>query len=299
MHAAVTRVGITADLEAMRDAGLGGAYLMTINGPTDPPHIEPVAMPNTEPWWKLVKFAVEEADRLGLQLGFHICDGFATAGGPWITPELSMQEVTWSVTNVSAGDAKIKLPEPPTREGFYRDIAVLAFPALPAARGLAMEPVRITSSVPDQQPAALAKPGNLARFRTESPCWIEYDYEKPFTARCVTITPDGASSQCQRFTIDASDDGQSYREVAQLSPPRHGWQEEGRPVTHALPATTARRFRFRWTPVGTEPRAEDLDSAKWAPVLKVKEIHLLCEPRLHNFESKSATAWRLSASVHR
>lgn len=292
MHAAVTREGITADLEAMRDAGLGGAYLMTINGPTDPPHIEPVALPNTEHWWALVKFAVEEADRLGLQIGFHICDGFATAGGPWITPALSMQEVTWSVKNVSAGDTKINLPQPQTREGFYRDIAVLAFPTLHSA---AKAPVRITSSVADQDSAALAKPNNRTRFRSEARCWIEYEFDEPFTARCVTITPDGANSQCQRFTIDASDDGQSYRKVTQLSPPRHGWQDEGRPVTHALPATTARRFRFRWTPVGAEPGAEDLDSAKWAPVLKVKEIHLLSESRIDNYEGKSATTWRLSA----
>ncbi len=297
MHAAVTREGISADLEAMRDAGLGGAYLMTINGPTDPPHIEPPVLPNTEPWWELVRFAVEEADRLGLELGFHICDGFATAGGPWITPELSMQEVTWSVTNVSTGDAKIELLQPPTHEGFYRDIAVLAFPTPPGAgNSSATEPVTITSSVVDQEPAALAKPGNPVRFRSESPCWIEYEFDEPFTARCVTITPDGANSQCQRFTIEASDNGQSYRKVAQLSPPRHGWQDEGRPVTHAFPATTARQFRFRWTPVGTEPGAEDLDSAKWAPVLKLKEIHLLSEPRIDNIEGKSAIAWRLSAS---
>ena len=41
MHGAVSPEGITADLEAMRDAGLGGAYLMPIQGPASPPAYEP------------------------------------------------------------------------------------------------------------------------------------------------------------------------------------------------------------------------------------------------------------------
>ena len=50
----------------------------------------------TPEWWEMVRFSMEEADRLGLKLGMHICDGFALAGGPWITPEESMQKVVWS-----------------------------------------------------------------------------------------------------------------------------------------------------------------------------------------------------------
>jgi len=53
----------------------------------------------------------EEADRLGLKLGMHICDGFALAGGPWITPEESMQKVVWSDTIVNGGKLMaIRLP---------------------------------------------------------------------------------------------------------------------------------------------------------------------------------------------
>ena len=56
------------------------------------------AQPLTPKWWEMVRFSMEEADRLGLKLGMHICDGFALAGGPWITPEESMQKVVWSDT---------------------------------------------------------------------------------------------------------------------------------------------------------------------------------------------------------
>ena len=30
----------------------------------------------TPEWWEMVRFSMEEADRLGLKLGMHICDGF-------------------------------------------------------------------------------------------------------------------------------------------------------------------------------------------------------------------------------
>ncbi len=37
MKSAYSKAGITADLEAMKQAGIAGAYLMTIKGPANPP----------------------------------------------------------------------------------------------------------------------------------------------------------------------------------------------------------------------------------------------------------------------
>lgn len=48
----------------------------------------------------------------------------------------------------------------------------------------------------------------------------------------------------------ASDDGVNYRLVKQLVPARQGWQNTDENSTHAIPATTARYFRFYWTPEG-------------------------------------------------
>jgi hypothetical protein len=61
----------------------------------------------------MVKFAMQEAKRLGLQLGMHVSDGFALAGGPWITPSLSMQKLVWTKTYVTNGNTgKINLEQP-------------------------------------------------------------------------------------------------------------------------------------------------------------------------------------------
>jgi hypothetical protein len=96
MNGAVSKEGITADLEAMKEVGIGGAYLMTIKDTSSAIPFQPTVRQLTPEWWAMVKFAMQEAKRLGLQLGMHVSDGFALAGGPWITPDLSMQKLVWT-----------------------------------------------------------------------------------------------------------------------------------------------------------------------------------------------------------
>ena len=127
MNAAVSPTALTADLEGMKEAGLGGAYLMPIRGATDPPQWEPPLEQLTPEWWDAVLHAFREADRLGLQIAMHASDGFALAGGPWITPELSMQRIVWSETHGEGGRGfEDLLPQPPTGEGYTRSAASTA-----------------------------------------------------------------------------------------------------------------------------------------------------------------------------
>ena len=124
MNGNVSREGIRADLQAMRDAGIGGAMLFDIG--LHPPG--PVKVRSPE-WFDLVRFAVQEAAARGIRISFH-CPGWETSGGPWITPELAMQELTWSETVVEGPrELALILPQPPTRLACYRDALVVAFPA--------------------------------------------------------------------------------------------------------------------------------------------------------------------------
>jgi hypothetical protein len=122
----LTKDGITADLEAMSRVGIGGALYLEVERftPTGPAAF---AGPM---WMEMNRHICNEAKRLGLEVNFNNDAGWAGSGGPWITPELSMQTVVLSETPVDdATKAPIILPQPKATKDYYRDIAVLAMPA--------------------------------------------------------------------------------------------------------------------------------------------------------------------------
>ncbi|RYF71143.1 MAG: DNA-binding protein, partial [Cytophagaceae bacterium] len=292
MQGAVSKEGITADLEAMKAAGIGGAYLMPIKGVTNPPLMTPTTEQLSPRWWEMVRHSMQEAKRLGLEMGMHVSDGFALAGGPWITPELSMQKVVYSSVQVKGGqNVAFVLSQPTTNEGYYKDIKVLAFPAVTPAN-LAVP--KITTSRPGVNPQFLVNRGSKESFKSDTTCWVQYAYDQPFTCRSLLIRTGGNNYQAHRLKIDVSDDGVTFRSVGRLQPPRHGWQDTDADVTHAIAPTTARFFRFTYDKSGSEPGSEDLDAAKWKPSLKLVGLELSAEPRINQFEGKSAAVWRVS-----
>ena len=132
----ITKEGITADLEAMKAGGLGGAHIFNAGsfGGSDGKGGY-VSMPqgpikyNTPEWRALMVHAMREGKRLGLEITIHNCAGWSSSGGPWVKPEDAMKRVTWSTTAVQGGaPIDIALPQPPADKRFYRDIAVFAMP---------------------------------------------------------------------------------------------------------------------------------------------------------------------------
>lgn len=117
--------GITADLEAMERVGIGGVLFMeTDQGAPKGPI--PFA---GQRWREMFQHLVAEANRLGLKVNMHNAAGWTGSGGPWITPELSMQRVVWTETKIT-GPQRFDgvLPQPQAVRDFYRDIAVYAYP---------------------------------------------------------------------------------------------------------------------------------------------------------------------------
>lgn len=291
---AVSKAGITADLEAMKANGIAGAYLMSIQGPDKTPVYSPPAVQLTPEWWQMVEFAMSEAKRLNLKLGMHVSDGFALAGGPWITPELSMQKVVWSKINISNTDNKISLPQPESKQNYYKDIAVYAYPS-PVGEGVSTRTVipKITASN-GADAAGLVQPGNKKNFGSNEPCYIQYEFEKPFTCRTIAIKVGGNNYQAQRLAIEVSDDGKVFHAIGRLEAPRHGWQDTDEDVTHSIVPTTAKFFRFIYDKKGSEPGSEDLDAAKWKPSLKLVNLELSSEAQINQFEGKNGSVWRIS-----
>lgn len=293
MQGGVSRAGITADLQAMKEAGIGGAYLMTIKGAEQAPY-QPAVNQLTPAWWEMIRFAMEEAKRLDLKLGMHVSDGFALAGGPWITPELSMQKVVSSKLNVLTGIKKIVLPLPAVNEGYYKDIAVYAYPS-PSGAGISTQTVRpkVTTST-GVNAVGLARADNKENFTASEPCWIQYEFDRPFTCRSINIRTSGNNYQAQRLGIEVSNDSKNFKPAAKLEAPRHGWQDTDEDFTYAIKPVSAKFFRFTYNKAGSEPGAEDLDAAKWKPSLKVLNIELSAESQIHQYQGKNGSVWRVS-----
>ncbi|MBN2611484.1 MAG: DNA-binding protein [Bacteroidales bacterium] len=296
MHAAITRDGITADLEAMKEAGIGGAYIFTIKGTSNPPMIDTPVEQLTPEWWEMLKFTLSEAGRLGLKIAFHACDGFTTAGGPWITPEMSMQKIIWSDTIIKGGQLlNALLPHPESKLNFYKDIAVYAIPLKEdqLANSFTVTP-EVTSSIQGTNAQFLVEKGNKETFRSDGPCWIQYTFKNPFTCRSIKIRRNGNNIQSLRLRVETSNDGINFTPLTQFEPPRHGWQDSEAGHTFAVPPVTARYYRFHYNKEGTEPGSEDYDAAKWKQSLKIQGIELSTAPVIHQYEGKSGAIWRIA-----
>jgi hypothetical protein len=142
-----SKEGITKDLEAMKESGIGGATIFNLASAVQESHYPTLNNPWPEQtyrspaYWEALKHAAAEADRLGLEIGLHNTVGYSTTGGPWIDEERSMQRLVWSDTTVTGGkQLSISLSKPVliADEGwgktgrtisFFKDVVVLAVPS--------------------------------------------------------------------------------------------------------------------------------------------------------------------------
>ena len=300
MYGAVSEEGIKADLKAMKDVGLGGCYLMPIRGSQDQPDFKGQANTLSDNFWHLVDVALAEADALGLEMGIHVCDGFALAGGPWIKPEESMQKIVFCDTIVRGGTHHFAMPKPQHYGDYYEDIATYAISVgdfneeVFAYRGADLKTFYSIKEKDATTYSSELTINDKGVYCADKPCWIQYEFKKPTLVYNVVIEPSGTNFQCQRLNVKASDDGVTFRQIKQLTPPRQGWQNTGFSTTFSFPPTYAKYFRFEWTPEGTEPGAEDLDAAKWKPVLRLKDLRLGTLPTIDNWEGKAGYVWRIA-----
>ncbi len=142
MDGNVSKEGMTKDLEAMKQAGIGSVVFLEVN----------VGIPRgevdflSEEWKSCFRHAVKECERLGISMTLGIGPGWTGSGGPWVKAEQSMRHLVASSTPVKgSGKQIIQLPKPAPKapyfgEGaftpelkerwteYYEDVAVLAFP---------------------------------------------------------------------------------------------------------------------------------------------------------------------------
>jgi hypothetical protein len=156
----ITRQGITADLEAMRRVGVGGVLIMEVDQGAPK---GPAAFAGPQ-WRELFKFVLTEAKRLGLEVNMNNDAGWCGSGGPWITPALAMQKMTWSTTNLE-GPQHFEgvLATPEKVADFYEDITVIAFPTPAEYR---IEDIKAKAAFVRQEVPFKPLPEPLAREKT-------------------------------------------------------------------------------------------------------------------------------------
>ena len=144
-----TEETITRDLTEMSRKGFGGVLLVDANGSSQNGNDNVPAGPRfgSPAWTKLYVHALKTASELHLEVNLNIVSGW-NLGGPDVTPADASKLLTWSRTIV--GHSKSfdgALAMPLVKNGFYRQIAVLAYPlrhgaALPGTMGDSRAPIR-------------------------------------------------------------------------------------------------------------------------------------------------------------
>jgi len=326
MNGNITQEGIKLDLEWMHRVGLGG--FQNFDAALATPQVVDHRLAYMTPEWKnAFKYATTLADQFGMEEAIAGSPGWSESGGPWVPAAQGMKKYVWSETVVEGGKPFTGvLAHPPSNSGafqnmgvrdqppppgsipipqFYADAAVVAYRR--AAVDLPVDALhaKITWSGGSPDPAML-KDGNLEKT-TKLPIpapggvsWIQYEFPQPQAIRAITFVtkdPDWITALVAGITapekkLEASDDGQNFRPVAELSggnAPEH---------TISFPAVTAKFFRvtFRPTPpppvpdwaAGIDPASLGMRVPTRPTDYEIAELVLHPGARVNRFEEKAA-----------
>ncbi len=278
----ISKDGITKDLEAMSRIGIGEALIGNIFLDKQPAGKIKVLTPE---WWELVRHAMREADRVGVNIGMFNCPGWSQSGGPWIKPEQTMRYLATFELRVT-GPQKFsgKLAAPNAQ---FQDVAVLAFPAPQNdADVLSAHSPRVTCT-PAVVGADQLVDGNLdtavelplGKGANKKPVAMDIELASPLTARCLQIVPSseafGADAELQAQDADGK-----FQTVRKFKCDRSnmavgvGFMPRG-PVTVSFPVTTSQHFRLVFSNVFGRGKKTEL-----------AEINLSGAVRLESFVEK-------------
>ncbi len=120
---------ITRELEEMKDKGMRGALIWDVGALSNPDGMIPAGPQFLGPEsLKAIHHAMDEAERLGLELGLFASSSW-NAGGTWITPKDGSKALLISEVKVQGPHAYSEvLPLPEKTTEHHEDVAVLAVP---------------------------------------------------------------------------------------------------------------------------------------------------------------------------
>ena len=294
----VAALGITADLEAVKSAGIAGIKLFNGDSARGAWPGVPKQIKCLSPEWDaLVGHFGDECKRLDLRMAMQVCPGWAMAGGPWIKPEHAMRHLAVSRTDVEGGHAgRVTLPNPyaksePWRD--YRDFAVIAFPAPEGDWEKPLAPSSVTGADLSGSPRtarptdwnAWARGRAAAKIPAKATTEITYEFAQPVTVRTLELpSVKSLASVTKSFdpgtTVSlTAEDGATLVEEVALPP--SSWQD-ARPLSLACRETTARRFTL---------------TVKNKHPITLRTVHLFSAAKKDNWEGEAC--WTLRRLMRR
>ena len=231
-----SKEGFIKDLKAIKEAGIGGVLVFNVSMGLPEGDVKY----NSQEHRDILTHAAKECEKLGLSFGVHNCDGWTSSGGPWVTPENAMKVVVNSQVITEGGkQIQLKLPQPPTRHNFYKDIAVVAYPSLKNELiDNSVNPIIISSDKAFKTALATDHETNTyADLKANK--WVQYDYGKPHTIRSMSVF---INKRKGRLKLLKSDDGVNFTLAHKPNEERIGkdecyFEEHFKPIT-------ARYFRI-------------------------------------------------------
>ncbi len=244
----ISKEGITKDLESMKRQGITQATLFNLGFsqnagrlPGKDFQVKKVEF-GTNEWYTMFEWALQEARRLGITIGVHNCDGWSESGGPWITPEKSMKKFVYTKTLIPPGNkGRIKLDKPFCNNGFYNDVAVVAY----RNKGLKMNSFQ--AAHPDMILNKSQKIAPSTIFEMQKGDSIEISFETEFTADKILffqgfkggISPNTQNSSHQYSLMYSKNGRENYRLLSRFSVPCRNDT-----VTVGIPRGKARYFKL-------------------------------------------------------
>ena len=296
MDGHISREGITKDLESMKNHDVAEATILNVGNIFSKEVDVPKVKFNSPEWIEMFQWALKEANRLGITIGLHNCDGWSTSGGPWITPEMSMKQYVWSKTAIAGGkEVNLKLEQPLTLENFYRDAFVLAIPDQEELNSFQKSGARI--EVNKVTAGTVLTDGNpKSEINLKKGDVIDVNLKTAFTASKLEIFPhlpfcwDDMGKITVQFTFSSSNDGKTFTKVADLE-----FAGVNKSIIATFPTTTAKFFRFELSKTNfvyfnTYPIAE-------FEILKLGELPAF-RPPVTSFMEKTSSVFDVKENVH-
>jgi len=216
----ISKEGITKDLESMKQQGISQATILNVGSWIQMDLVDTPSKFNSEEWFEMFKWALQEANRLGITIGVHNCDGWSTSGGPWITPEKSMKQYVWTKTTIEGGkEINAQLDKPQAVNDFYRDVAVIAFPVSENLNSYQKAEPKVTLNKTDAG-IILNDDNPLSELKIKTGDAITILFTSEFTADKIVFFPrlvfdwDDMSKITSQFVLKSSNDGINFKKIS-------------------------------------------------------------------------------------